>query len=137
MMRKLVLLMLILGIASAATAGLSVTQTATTLTVENDTVYDGSAGTGQFQGQLVVDQAGTLAGTYTVGPAGAAVGGYVVYLYTSVPAVSFGVGGSELVDWSFMIMADGSPTSFLGVGDVITYDVTGLSSGRLLDESGN
>jgi PEP-CTERM motif-containing protein len=137
MMKKLLVLMLVLGVASLATAGLSVTQTGTTLTIENDTVYDGSAGTGQFQGQLVVDQPGTLTGTYTLDAGAIAVSGSVVYLYTSVPASSFGVGGAELIDWSFMVMADGSPTTFLPVGDVITFDVTGLSSGTLLDESGN
>ena len=135
-MKKILVLMLVLGIASMATAGLTVTQEAGTLTIENDTVYTSSP-TGQFQAQLVIDQPGSLAGTYSFGPAASAIAGYVAMLYNSLPASTFGLGGPELVDWSFMVVTDGT-VALLGVGDVLTYDLTGGPvSGALYDDSSN
>ena len=134
-MKKILVLMLVLGMASMATAGLTVTQEAGTLTIENDTVYVDSP-TGQFQAQLVINEPGSLAGTYSFGPAASAIVSSVPYLYTSAPASYFGVGGTELIDFSFMVVTDGT-LNLLGVGDVLTYDLTGGAvSGTLYDDSG-
>lgn len=136
-MKKILVLMLVLGIASMATAGLVVTQDGSTLTISTDEDYAlNPLDTGQFLGQLVVNEAGSLDGTSTILVEGLKVGGYVAMLYNSMPASSFGLGGPELIDWSYMVITDASVTN-LGLGDVLSYGTTGLVSGVLYDDSGN
>ena len=137
-MKKILVLMLVLGMASLASAGLTVTQTAGTLTIENDTVYTLSP-TGQFEAQLVINEPGSLDGTYSFGPAASAITTATVpYLMNSYAASSFGLGGSELIDWSYMLVVDDPVTlNLLGVGDVLSYGLTGGAvSGTLYDGSG-
>ena len=139
-MRKLFITLLVLGIASLASAGLYYYQSGNetegyTLTIANDVVYTSSP-TGQFQAMLVVDQPGSLTGEYSFGPAASAIAGYVPYLSTSVPASYVDVGGSELIDFSIMVVTDGT-LNLLGTGDVISFGTNRYVSGGLYDFSGN
>ena len=138
-MKRILVLMLVLGIASLASAGLTVVQDGSSLTIVNDVDYTVEPGTGQFQAQLVVNEAGSLDGTYSFGPAASAITtATVAMLYNSMPASTFGLGGPELVDFSFMVVVDDPVTlNLLGIGDVLSYGITGPVSGTLYDVSGN
>ena len=122
-MKKILVLMLVLGIASMASAGLVITGDASEFTIESDAA--GVVGdTGQFYGYLgIQDAVSTMDGTFTWGPA--AVIGADPLFYGYVPGTALGLPNGY--DLAYVEVTDGSPTSFLGVGDVMTFGL-GTSS---------
>ncbi|MCK5565764.1 MAG: PEP-CTERM sorting domain-containing protein [Planctomycetes bacterium] len=119
-MKKCLVLLMVLGIASMATAGLVVTGDAASFTIESDAA--GVAGdTGQFTGFVGIQDGASVMTAFTWGAA--AVVGADPVLYGYVPGTALGLpNGYDLAN---LTVTDGSPTSFLGIGDVLTFDVTG------------
>jgi hypothetical protein len=137
-MKKLLVMMLVLGVASLATAGLIMITDGSSITITNDTVYDNpSLTTGQFMGMLAIpDGQGVYDGTFSWGPA--AVQGSVYGYGPGIPASSFGVNWLPGTFDVTLIAATDGTTSLLGVGNVVTLGITNpVTMAYLFDINGN